>query len=280
MGLLITPDELRTLIDTGHPLTLLDVRWRLDRPDGRAEYSQGRVPGAVYVDLEEELAERGRPAAEGRHPLPSSERLQSAARRWGLQEGDVVVVYDDVQNTASARAWWLLRRAGVADVRILDGALQGWTDAGCGLATGESTPEPSAITLNDEELQTLDIEAAAVFPSQGTLVDARAEERYRGEAEPLDPRAGHIPGALSIPTSGNVDESGRFLSPEQLRERFLQLGVDPEKPVASYCGSGVSAAHEIAALELAGFDAALYPGSFSQWSNHPERPVATGGQPE
>ena len=280
MGLLITPDELRTLIDTGHPLTLLDVRWRLDRPDGRAEYSQGRVPGAVYVDLEEELAERGRPAAEGRHPLPSSERLQAAARRWGLQEGDVVVVYDDVQNTASARAWWLLRRAGVADVRILDGALQGWTDAGCGLATGESTPEPSAITLNDEELQTLDIEAAAVFPSQGTLVDARAEERYRGEAEPLDPRAGHIPGALSIPTSGNVDESGRFLSPEQLRERFLQLGVDPEKPVASYCGSGVSAAHEIAALELAGFDAALYPGSFSQWSNHPERPVATGGQPE
>lgn len=279
MGLLITPEELKNLIDSDHPLTILDVRWRLDRPDGRAEYVQGHIPGAVYVDLDEELAEHGRPATEGRHPLPSLERLQAAARRWGLNEGDAVVVYDDIKNTSSARAWWLLKRAGVEDVRVLDGSLRGWSASGYTLDTGENTPEPSDITLECGDLPALDIDAAASFPDEGTLVDVRAVERYRGEVEPIDPRAGHIPGAISVPTAGNVDESGRFLAPQELRERFLRLGVDPEKPVASYCGSGINGAHSTFALELAGFDAVLYPGSFSQWSNHPERPVVTGDLP-
>ncbi len=279
MGSLISPEELKSLIDTGHPLSILDVRWRLDCPDGRAEYARGHIPGAVYVDLDEELAEHGRPATEGRHPLPSAERLQAAARRWGLQDGDVVVVYDDIKNTSSARAWWLLKRAGIADVRILDGSLRRWSAAGYDLATGEHTPEPSSITLEYGDLPALSIDDAAAFPSHGTLLDVRAEERYRGDVEPMDPRAGHIPGAVNVPTAGNVDESGRFLSADQLRERFLRLGVDPEKPVASYCGSGINGAHSTFALELAGFDAVLYPGSFSQWSNHPDRPVATGSQP-
>lgn len=280
MGTLITPEELHALMvapDTDP--RILDVRWRLDQPNGYAEYLQGHIPGAVYVDLDDELAERGRPATEGRHPLPTIETLQCAARRWGLHSGETVVVYDDVKNTSSARAWWLLRHSGVRDVRVLDGSLRGWTQAGFPLETGDVIPEPGTLTLRYGELKVLDIENVADFPQRGTLLDTRAAERYRGEREPIDPRAGHIPGAVNAPTAQNVDEHGRFLAAEALRERFIRLGVDPQKPVASYCGSGVNAAHSAFALERAGFDAALYPGSFSQWANNCEREVITGDQP-
>ncbi len=279
MGHLISPEELQALISASTVnLRVLDVRWRLDQPDGRAAHREGHIPGAVYVDLDTELAEHGRPATEGRHPLPSVETLQRAARRWGLNDGDTVVVYDDANNTSSARAWWLLRYAGMQDVRVLDGALGGWTAAGFPLETGDVTPEPGSITLKYGQLQTLNIEQAAGFPAEGTLLDVRAAERYRGEVEPMDPRPGHIPGALSAPTAENVDEHGRLLSPGALRERFIGLGVDPEKPVASYCGSGINGAHSCLALELAGLQAVLYPGSFSEWSNHSDRPVVTGSQ--
>jgi thiosulfate/3-mercaptopyruvate sulfurtransferase len=282
-SILITADELAAIapgdpVPGGGPLRILDVRWRLDRPDGRPEYLAGHVPGAQFVDLEADLARHGRPD-EGRHPLPESAALQDAARRWGIDDGDTVVVYDDLKNMSSARAWWLLRDAGLADVRVLDGALRAWTDAGLPVESGEPpAPRPGSATLRSGGMPALTIDGAATFPADGVLLDARAAERYRGEVEPIDPRAGHIPGARSAPTTGNVDEAGRFLAPGALRERFAALGVTPRVPVATYCGSGVTAAHEALALTIAGFAPALYPGSWSAWSNHPERPVATGDE--
>lgn len=257
---------------------ILDVRWRLDNPDGRPDYLAGHIPGAVYVDLDTELADHTRPATEGRHPLPSTAALQAAARRWGIRRDDVVVVYDDLGNQSAARAWWMLRDAGL-DVRVLDGALAAWRAAGFELEAGEVVPRPGDVTLRRGLLPVIDLDGAAGFPEVGTLLDARAAERYRGDAEPVDPRAGHIPGAVSAPAAGNVDAGGRFLPPDVLRSRFHELGVDAGAPVAVYCGSGVTAAHEVLALELAGFRAALFPGSWSAWSQHPDRPVATGPSP-
>lgn len=257
---------------------ILDVRWRLDRPDGRADYEHGHVPGAVYVDLDGELSDHARPATEGRHPLPSTAALQAAARRWGVRRDDIVVAYDDLGGQSAARAWWLLRDAGV-DVRVLDGGLAAWRDAGFDLETGEVTPRGGDVTLRRGLMPVLDLDAAATFADVGTLLDARAAERYRGEVEPVDSRAGHIPGAISAPTAANLDADGRFLPPDALRARFRDLGVEAGAPVAAYCGSGVTAAHEVLALELAGFGAALFPGSWSAWSQHPDRPIATGSSP-
>lgn len=280
MPLLITPDDLAALIASETPVRVLDVRWRLDAPDGRPAYLEGHLPGAVYVDLDHELADHvptGRQPVDGRHPLPAFEALQAAARSWGIDDGDVVVVYDDLKNLSASRAWWVLRNAGVADVRILDGALRAWTDAGLPVERGEVVPEPGTVTLTTGVLPSIDIDGAATWTRDGgVLLDARAGERYRGEVEPVDPRAGHIPGAINTPTTANVDEVGRFLSPEALRERFLAAGVTEGAAVATYCGSGVTAAHNAVALTLAGFEPVLYPGSWSQWANHPERTVATG----
>lgn len=279
--ILITAEQLAVTavgepLPGGGPLRVLDVRWRLDRPDGRPDYLAGHIPGAVYVDLDTQLARHGEPE-DGRHPLPPVEQLQQDARSWGIDPGDTVVVYDDLRNLSAARAWWLLRYAGVADVRLLDGALSAWTAAGLPLETGEEVvPSVGSVTLRYGALPVLTIDEAAAFPGAGVLLDARAGERYRGEVEPIDPRAGHIPGALSAPTTENVDADGRFLPPAQLRARFAALGMEPGTPVAAYCGSGVTAAHELVALALAGVDAALFPGSWSQWANHPERPVARG----
>ncbi|WP_300344168.1 sulfurtransferase [Nesterenkonia sp.] len=277
---LITPEELhRRIADGASGLRILDVRWQLDKPEGREDCRAGHIPGAVYVDLGTELSEPGLPLTRGRHPLPSLTRLQAAARRWGIHDGDTVVVYDAAGNTSAARAWWLLRSTGVTDVRVLDGALAGWKAAGFELESGAVEPAEGTVTLTGDHLEQLDIDDVASFLQRGTLIDARAAERYRGEVEPLDPRPGHIPGALSIPTAGNLDDSGRFLAPEQLRERFLSHGVDPQRPTAAYCGSGVNACHALLALQLAGFDAVLYPGSFSEWSRDPDRPVRTGESP-
>lgn len=257
-------------------MRLLDVRWRLDKPDGRPDFLVGHIPGAVFVDLEGELARHGAPT-DGRHPLPALEALQASARNWGISAGDTVVVYDDAKNLSSARAWWLLRYAGVADVRLLDGSLRAWTAAGYGLATGESpSPEPGTITLNYGALPVLELDMVRSVAATGVLLDARSSERYRGDVEPIDPRAGHIPGAVSAPTTANLDEAGRFLPRQILRERFEGLGADGTAPIGVYCGSGVTAAHAAVALTLAGFEPTLFPGSWSQWANHPQLPVATG----
>ncbi len=277
--ILTTPSDLAAALEAGRypdggPVRVLDVRWRLDAPDGWPEFLTGHVPGARYVDLETELAAHGEPT-DGRHPLPALEALQASVRGWGVDDGDTVVVYDDLRNLSSARAWWLLRAAGLADVRLLDGSLRAWTDAGLPIEQGEPAPvAPGSATLAWGGLPTLRLEDVAVMARDGLVLDARAVERYRGEVEPIDPRAGHIPGAVSAPTTGNLGPDGRFLAPEALRERFAGLGATGA--VGVYCGSGVTAAHQAVALTLAGYEPLLFPGSWSQWSNHPELPVATG----
>ncbi|WP_022888670.1 sulfurtransferase [Agromyces italicus] len=278
MPILIDAAELAERLATGQRTVVLDVRWSLAAPDGTEAHLAGHIPGAVYVDLDRELADHD-VVGEGRHPLPSEQALTEAMRRWGLRDGDTVVVTDDLGNQSAARAWWLLRHAGVADVRMLDGALAVWRAAGHPLETGRVAPEPGDATARFGGMPVIDADAAAALPAGGVLLDARAGERYRGEVEPIDPRAGHIPGARSAPSAGSLDASGRFLPADELRERFAVLGARPGVTVGAYCGSGVTAAHAVAALALAGVDAALYPGSWSQWSNDETRAVATGAAP-
>ena len=278
MGTLMDVSALNARMASGQRTVLLDVRWALGDPEGRAHYLSGHIPGAVYVDLPTELADPAEPAR-GRHPLPSAERLQEAARGWGVCRGDTVVAYDDAGSTSAARLWWMLRNAGFSTVCLLDGGLAAWRRAGLPLQGGLEQATPGDVTLTDGGMPVIDAAEAADWAARGVLLDARAGERYRGEIEPVDPRAGHIPGAVSAPTTGNLDDGGRFLPAEDLRLRFARLGVGAATPAAVYCGSGVTAAHEIAALEIAGISAALFPGSFSQWSNDASRPVATGEQP-
>jgi thiosulfate/3-mercaptopyruvate sulfurtransferase len=253
---------------------LLDVRWELGGPHGRAAYLAGHIPGAVFVDLAAELAGTPSPPTRGRHPLPALADLQAAARRWGIREGQPVVVYDGGSGVAAARAWWTLRWGGIPDVRILDGGLPAWDGE---LETGDVTPPPGDVVLTGDGMPLLDADGAAALAESGVLLDARAPERFRGEEEPIDPVAGHIPGARNAPAADNLGQDGRYLAPEALRERYAALGVRGDGPVGAYCGSGVSAAQDIAALELAGIaGVALYPGSWSAWCADPSRPVAMG----
>ena len=274
---LVDAGTLRVELAGWRPPALLDVRWALGDPDGEKHYLEGHLPGAVYVDLDTELAAPASPEA-GRHPLPPLEDLQRAARRWGLRHGQSVVAYDANGGQSAARAWWLLRWAGVRDVRILDGGLAAWSSEGGTLTAGAHQAEPGDVVLSAGHLPVLDADAAAALPARGLLVDARAGERYRGEVEPIDSRAGHVPGAISLPTAGNLAADGRFRAVAELRERFDPIVRDTAE-VGVYCGSGVTAAHEIAALQIAGVDAALYPGSWSAWSADAGRPVSTGPEP-
>ncbi|MET8709568.1 sulfurtransferase [Streptomyces californicus] len=258
------------------PPVLLDVRWRLGGPHGRADYEAGHLPGAVFVDLDQDLAS---PAGDGgRHPLPDPEVFGAAMRRAGVGQDTPVVVYDGGQGWAAARAWWLLRWAGHRDVRVLDGGLAAWTgDLSTDVphpAEGDFRPKPGA-------LPTLDADSAAAFARSGLLLDARAAERYRGDVEPIDRVGGHIPGAVSAPTDENTGVDGRYLPAEQLAARFAGLGAEAgAEGVGVYCGSGVSGAHQVLALEIAGLTGVLYPGSWSEWSADPSRPVATGPEPQ
>lgn len=257
---------------------LLDVRWTLAEPDGRPGYLAGHIPGAVWVDLDHELAAHGAPE-DGRHPLPSIAALQDAARRWGIDDGDLVVVYDDAKGLAASRAWWLLRRGGV-DVRVLDGGLAAWRAAGLPLETGDVVPVRGSVTLLGEDGGgALSTDEAAAFPASGVLIDARAPERYRGEVEPLDPIAGHIPGAVNVPMAAVLNADGTVKDAAALRDVFASVGVREGVPVAAYCGSGITAAHTALVLGELGIDAAVYSGSWSAWSNTPGRAVATGPEP-
>lgn len=254
---------------------VLDVRWALGRSDGRELYLQSHIPGAVYVDLDTELAGHAGPGS-GRHPLPDVAALQASARRWGIDDGDDVVVYDAGPSTSAARAWWLLRWAGIANVRILDGGFAAWTRSGRPVETGETSVEAGDVTLREGGQPTVDADGAARFAEAGRLVDARAAERFRGEIEPVDPKAGHIPGARNFPTSALLAEDGTFLADDELRSALIDHVGNGTDVGAVYCGSGVTAAHVIAGLNILGMEAALYPGSWSQWSNDSTRPVATG----
>jgi thiosulfate/3-mercaptopyruvate sulfurtransferase len=260
---LITATELVHRLNAGEPVTILDVRWQLTEPDGRAAYEGGHIPGAVYVSLEHELSDHtitGR----GRHPLPSGSDVEAAARRWGVRRGVPVVVYDDWNRAGSARAWWVLTAAGIPDVRILDGGLAAWTGA---LESGAVTPQPGDVTVMHEDLYAgaLPTLTADEVANPGVvLLDARAPERFRGDLEPIDPVAGHIPGARNVPSISLLTDDGRFLSD-------VDLNAD-----GVYCGSGITASVVVAALAASGVEAALYPGSWSEWCSDPTRPVEVG----
>jgi thiosulfate/3-mercaptopyruvate sulfurtransferase len=275
---LITATELADLIEAGDPLTLLDVRWRLDEPDGRAAYLDGHLPGAVYVSLDDDLSDHS-VAGRGRHPLPSGRNLEAAARRWGIQQDSLVVVYDDWNRAGSARAWWVLTAAGLANIRILDGGLGAWRAAGRGLETGPVTPEAGNVAVPHDDLYagarpTLTAEQAGA--GAVTLLDARAPERYRGDAEPVDAVAGHIPGARNLPSGSVLAADGTFLGDYALAQQLSDRGIDRAGPLGAYCGSGVTATIAIAAFAAMGSEAALYPGSWSEWSSDPSHPVARG----
>jgi thiosulfate/3-mercaptopyruvate sulfurtransferase len=275
MKILVDVPKLQNMCRSEPSPRLLDVRWRLGDPNGHEQYLAGHIPGASYVDLDLELAAPATPKT-GRHPLPSIDQLQAAARGWGLRQGETVVVYDDNASMSAARAWWLLRWAGVVTVYLLDGGLGAWRAAGGDLATGSEDREAGDVQLSAGHMPTVQIGTVADVARRGLLLDARAVERFRGDSEPIDPKAGHIPGAASAPTTGNLTADGRFKSAAELEDLFVSMGARPGTAIAVYCGSGVTAAHEVAALAIAGFDAALYPGSWSEWSNDDDLPVATG----
>ena len=294
---LISPVELAEALAGDEPPVLIDVRWRLGGPPGRQSYRAGHVPGAVYVDLDAHLA--GPPGDGGRHPLPEVAQFEAAMRAAGVRSGGDVVVCDEADSTTAARAWWMLRYYGHNQVRVLDGGFGAWAAAGLPVSTDEPVAEPGDFIAHPGRMPVLDAASAAALAKSGILLDARAPARYRGQTEPVDRVAGHIPGALSAPTAENVTADGRFRPAADLRARFANLGVeaaadsrpdsappDPGAPdpgaaqqVGVYCGSGVTAAHELLALTLAGITAALYVGSWSDWINDPNRPVATGPQP-
>lgn len=275
MNAIISAAELANALAGPKPPVVLDIRWQLGGPNLRPAYEEGHIPGAVFVDLDSELAAPA--GAAGRHPLPDTEVFGAAMRAAGVSVDRDVVVYDGGLGWAAARAWWLLRWTGHPSVRVLDGGLAAWNgpiEAGAlSPVAGTFLPSPGALPL-------LDADGAAALARTGLLLDARAAERYRGDVEPIDRIAGHIPGAVSAPTTENVTESGHFRPAAELAERFKSLGATGTCEVGVYCGSGVSAAHEILALEVAGIPAALYAGSWSQWSADGNRPVATGPDPQ
>lgn len=268
-GPLVTPDELAADLDR---CTVLDVRYQMGAPAGRELHLAGHVPGAAYVDLDTDLA--GPPGDGGRHPLPDRAHFEAAMRRAGVCDDRTVVVYDDWQGRAAARAWWLLRHHGHRDVRVLDGGWSAWLEDGHPAETGAPEVEPGDFTASQMTHAAI-VEADDVLDVE-VLVDARASERFRGETEPVDPVAGHIPGAVNVPTTENLDGRGRFLPAERLRAVYARVGADTSASVAVYCGSGVTAAHDLLAMEVAGIGAALYPGSWSGWITDVDRPVATG----
>lgn len=276
---LIQVEELAALLGSGAHTVLLDVRWALGDPHGREYYAAGHLPGAVFVNMETELSAPPGPDT-GRHPLPTAEDFAATVRAWGINDDSAIVLYDDTGALAAARGWWLLRHAGFRGARVLDGGLGAWKAAGHPLETGNNIPLPGTAAASWDQMPVIDIEEAAAFPARGILLDSRASERYRGEVEPIDPRAGHIPGARNRPTTVNLTADGHLLAPADLTAALAELGVESGAPeVAAYCGSGVTAAHQILALETIGVHAALFPGSWSQWSSDPARPAGTGEQP-
>jgi thiosulfate/3-mercaptopyruvate sulfurtransferase len=276
-GPLIEPEELAAAVGSASAPLLLDVRWQLGGPPGRDAYLAGHLPGAVFVDLDRDLA--APPGEGGRHPLPDPAGFQAAMRRAGVRGDRAVVVYDQRDGTSAARAWWLLGYHGHPDVRVLDGGYDGWVARGLPVTTELPQPEPGDFQALPGRRPLLDATGAAGVARAGVLLDARTAVRYRGEQEPVDPVAGHVPGARSAPAGDNLAADGRLRSPQELRARFADLGVREGAPVGAYCGSGVIACQAVLALEVAGLRPALYAGSWSQWITDPARPIATGAAP-
>lgn len=272
MSALITATDLQHELG-GDGLVVLDVQFTLTG-DGPGLYAEGHLPGAPFADLDTVLA--GPAGDGGRHPLPSPEVLQEGLRAAGVSDDSRVVVYDQATSLAAARAWWVLRWAGLEDVRVLDGGLAAWRAAGGEVTTDPVTPAPGDVHVDADQLVVLDADDAAAIARLGVLVDARAPERFRGETEPMDPVAGHVPGAVNVPMSDLVQPDGRLRPSKELAERFAREGIDEVTVVGTYCGSGVTAAHTALALHEIGIEADVYVGSWSEWVTDASRPVATG----
>ncbi|GIE33506.1 sulfurtransferase [Actinoplanes italicus] len=252
------------------PVVLADVRWYLDGRSGREAYERGHLPGAVFIDLDTALAGPASPA-EGRHPLPDPEIFAAAMSAAGINDQDQIIAYDDAGGVVASRLVWMLRATG-HDAALLDGGLTAWPGELTTDVPGRPAASFTARPWPADRLATL-TEAA---DAPGVVLDARDATRFRGDSEPVDPRAGHIPGARNLPCRGNLDADGRFLPVAELRDRFAEVGVDGSADVISYCGSGVTACHNLIALEHAGLGAGrLFPGSWSQYS-HTDRPAAVG----
>lgn len=276
---LMTPDRLAERLDQPG-LVVLDCRFALDDPDyGRRSHAQGHIPGAVFADLEQDLSAPVKPGITGRHPLPDPHALQATLRRWGIDQDSQIVFYDDGPGAFAARAWWLLLWLGKRDgLYLLDGGFKAWCEAG--LPVDAQTPESGAGQFtgrpDPDLLIDADTLARRLDDQQLALLDARALPRYLGEVEPIDPVAGHIPGASCMPFTDNLDANGRFLPPERLRQRFEAVLADkPAQQTVVYCGSGVTACHNAFAISLAGLGLPrLYAGSWSEWITNPQRPIA------
>jgi thiosulfate/3-mercaptopyruvate sulfurtransferase len=268
----------RPFVDAGwlvaHPEAVVcDVRWYLDGRSGRDAYARGHLPGAVFVDLDEVLAAPAGDGARGRHPLPEPEAFAAAMGALGIGDDDTVVAYDDDSGAIAARLVWMLRVTG-HDAALLDGGIDAWEGQ---LSTEPSSRPPATFTARPWPPERLaSIEEVAAGPV-GVLIDGRAADRFAGAGDAVDPRPGHIPGARSVPTRDHAGADGRLRERDALRERFAAAGIDDGTAVVSYCGSGVTACHNLLVLEQAGLGPGrLFPGSYSQWSRDPSRPVATG----
>jgi thiosulfate/3-mercaptopyruvate sulfurtransferase len=275
-GPLISAHDLADLLTPTGPrsVTVLDVRYRMGGPGGPGEYAAGHVPGAAYVDLDAALA--APPGPRGRHPLPDVEVFEAAMRQAGVSDDRPVVVYDDWDGRAAARAWWLLRHHGHPDVRVLDGGWAAWQRGDHAVETAVPAVAPGTFTAGPGQLPVIEADQVLEFAAKHTLVDARAPERFRGDVEPVDPVAGHIPGAVNVPTGRNLRDDGTFRPAEELRAIYRAVERARDDEFAAYCGSGVTAAHDLLALAIVGVEAALYPGSWSEWVAEPGRPLALG----
>jgi thiosulfate/3-mercaptopyruvate sulfurtransferase len=273
---LVSAGQLAAWLASRRPPALLDCRWQLAGGADRAAYDRGHLPGAVFVDLDRDLA--AAPGPGGRHPLPDPAAFQAAMRRCGVDGDRAVVAYDQGDGGGAARAWWLLGYHGHPDARVLGGGVGAWVAAGGPLDTGPPDPPAGDFTARPGRRPLLDAAGAARLAGDGVLLDARVPARYAGREEPVDPVAGHVPGARNAP-AGELFPDRRLLPAGELRRRFGALGVRDGMPVGAYCGSGVVAAQLVLALEVAGFPAALYAGSWSEWIADPARPVAVGDDP-
>lgn len=274
-GSRVIPPFVDTAWVRAHPdAVLADVRWQLMGPSGREAYAQGHIPGAVFVDLDVDLADITVPE-EGRHPLPSPGAFAAAMAARGIGDANVVVAYDDAGGIFAARLAWMLRAIG-HPAAVLDGGVAAWDGP---LEQGPGTPRPPAAFTPAPWPGDRIVGIEAVSGTAAVLIDARAPERYRGEAEPVDPRAGHIPGAVNVPCMLHLRD-GRLLTAGELRAQFARAGVTTAEGATAYCGSGVNACHTLLVMEHAGLGRGrLFPGSWSAWSNCPERDAAIAPAP-
>ena len=275
---LVSPDQLHAALAGGANPLIVDCSFDLADPGaGERAFEQGHLPGAIHAHLDRELA-GAKTGRNGRHPLPARADWAATLARLGVTPARAVVLYDGQGGMYAARAWWMLLWAGHRAVSVLDGGLAAWKAIGGALETGAVAPvaAPGPYPLGDSLVASVDADTLQKSLGRVTLLDARAGERYRGEVEPLDKRAGHIPGARSRFFKDNLDAQGRFKPAAELRGAFEAFGAAPAQ-VVHQCGSGVTACHNLLAMEIAGLTgSALYPGSWSEWSSDPARPVAVG----